>query len=538
MKLRGAPIIGALALSLLITVAPAFATATPKATPPAQSNSNSGSSAKPDKPAPNSSASTPSNKTNPSGSSQPSSGQNNSSQGSQNPAQSSGQSSATASTTEPKSGKSAAPAVASTNKKLNPGLVASDRANARAEKAPTSTSRTSEDCRTTTAKGKAKVELDPCSDFIIVFQPGFARSQSAELLKSSSAQVKRQFTSIFNGALVNGPLSKMQALANNPNVLVVEDDLEVTAFAIQSSAPWGLDRIDQRNLPLSTSFNDGDLAGLNTYSYVVDTGIDATNTDFEGRVTPGFTAVLDGQGSKDCNGHGTHVAGTIGGAKFGVAKKTTLIPVRVLDCSGSGSYSSVIAGLDWIAANYRAGEAAVVNLSLGGPASSTLDGAIKNLIAKGVNVVVAAGNSNADACNYSPARVPDALTVGATTNSDQRADYSNFGSCLDIFAPGTAITSTWLGATTTNTISGTSMAAPHVAGVVARFIANNSGLTPQQVANSLKKSGTLGALSSTGTSSPNNLVFLDVVPDTTVAPIDSSPTFQKTNPRGKVIGKK
>jgi subtilisin family serine protease len=134
--------------------------------------------------------------------------------------------------------------------------------------------------------------------------------------------------------------------------------------------------------------------------------------------------------------------------------------------------------------------------------------------------------------------VPDALTVGATTNSDQRADYSNFGSCLDIFAPGTAITSTWLGATTTNTISGTSMAAPHVAGVVARFIANNSGLTPQQVANSLKKSGTLGALSSTGTSSPNNLVFLDVVPDTTVAPIDSSPTFQKTNPRGKVIGKK
>lgn len=538
MKLRGARIIGALALSLLITVAPAFAKATPKATPPAQSNSNSGSSAKPDKPAPNSSASTPSNKTNPSGSSQPSSGQNNSSQGSQNPAQSSAQSSATASTTEPKNGKSATPAVASTNKKLNPGLVASDRANARAEKAPTSTTRSSEDCRTTTAKGKAKVELDPCSDFIIVFQPGFARSESAELLKNSSAQVKRQFTSIFNGALVNGPLSKMQALANNPNVLVVEDDLEVTAFAIQSSAPWGLDRIDQRNLPLSTSFNDGDLAGLNTYSYVVDTGIDATNTDFEGRVTPGFTAVLDGQGSKDCNGHGTHVAGTIGGAKFGVAKKTTLIPVRVLDCSGSGSYSSVIMGLDWIAANYRAGEAAVVNLSLGGPASSTLDGAIKNLIAKGVNVVVAAGNSNADACNYSPARVPDALTVGATTNSDQRADYSNFGSCLDIFAPGTAITSTWLGATTTNTISGTSMAAPHVAGVVARFIANNSGLTPQQVANSLKKSGTLGVLSSTGTNSPNNLVFLDVVPDATPAPIDSSPTFQKSNPRGKVIGKK
>lgn len=545
MKFKGVATFSAVSLALALVALPATAKDSSKATPPAKSNSNSNSNSSSNSNSnTNSSSSSNSNSNSSSKSDKPSttssaaqtnnSGQGNSGQS----AQSSTNGSANTATTESRGDRTGAPAVASTNKRLNPGLVPAERANGRAEKAPRVETRASEDCRTTTAKGKAKVESDPCSDFIVVFQPGFARSNSTELLKNSSAQIKRQFNSIFNGALVNGPLSKMQALANNPNVLVVEDDLEVTAFAIQSSAPWGLDRIDQITLPLSASFDDGDLAGANTYAYVVDTGIDATNTDFEGRVTPGFTAVLDGQGSKDCNGHGTHVAGTIAGARFGVAKKTTLIPVRVLDCSGSGSYSSVITGLDWIAANHKPGEAAVVNMSLGGPASSTLDGAIKNLISKGVNVVVAAGNSSADACNYSPARVPDALTVGATTDSDQRATYSNFGSCLDIFAPGSSITSTWLGSNATNTISGTSMASPHVAGVVARFIANNSGLTPQQVANSLKKSGTSSVLSDVGSSSPNSLLFLNVTPDTTAAPVDSSPTFQKTNPRGKIIGKR
>jgi subtilisin family serine protease len=361
-----------------------------------------------------------------------------------------------------------------------------------------------------------------------------SRLNSNKLVKDSGAQVLRTFSNVFNGALVNGPLAKMQALANNPNVLVVEDDLEVSTTATQSPAPWGLDRIDQRPLPLSNSFDDGDLQGANTYSYVVDTGIDATNTDFEGRVAAGYTAVLDGRGSADCNGHGTHVAGSIGGKTYGVAKKTNLIPVRVLDCAGSGSYSSVIAGLDWIAANYRAGDAAVVNMSLGGPASSTLDGAVRNLISKGVTVVVAAGNSNADACNYSPARVLDVITVGATTSSDARASYSNFGTCLDVFAPGSVITSTWLGSTGTNTINGTSMASPHVAGVVARFLAQNPGLTPAQVANSIKTSSTKNLVTGAGSGSLNQLLFLNVLPDTTtVAPIDSSPTFKKVNPRGK-----
>jgi subtilisin family serine protease len=225
--------------------------------------------------------------------------------------------------------------------------------------------------------------------------------------------------------------------------------------------------------------------------------------------------VQDGLGSGDCNGHGTHVAGTIGSKTFGVAKKTTLIPVRVLDCAGSGLYSSVIAGLNWIAGNYIPGEPAVVNMSLGGPASSTLDEAVNNLISKGLSVVVAAGNDNLNACDYSPARTPDAITVGATNTDDSRASYSNFGSCLDIFAPGTSIPSTWLGVNYYAILSGTSMAAPHVAGVIVRFLAQYPGLSPAQVTKSIKTSSTKNLVTSGGTGSPNRLVYLTVLPDTT-----------------------
>lgn len=422
----------------------------------------------------------------------------------------------------------------SKNIRLSTAGIPQGKVNSRAANAQIVRSRTSVDCQSSTAAAKAKLANDPCSDFIVVFQPGLARSNSGDLIKGAGAQVKREFSAIFNGALVTGPLSKMQALANNPNVLVVEDDLEVKSTSLQSPAPWGLDRIDQLALPLSNSFEDSNLSGANTYSFVVDTGIDATNSEFAGRVAPGFTAVADGRGSLDCNGHGTHVAGIIGGNTYGVAKATTLIPVRVLDCNGSGTYSSVISGLDWIAANYRVGDAAVVNMSLGGPLSSTLDGAVKNLIAKGITVVVAAGNSSADACNYSPSGVAEAITVGATESTDNRASYSNYGSCLDIFAPGSAITSAWLGATGTNTISGTSMASPHVAGVIARFLASNPTLTPAQVANSLKGSATKGVILNPGSGSVNQLLYLDIKPDTTTTtPVSSTPTFKKVNPRGK-----
>jgi len=435
--------------------------------------------------------------------------------------------SASAATSSNVVGKSAA--TPSKNAKLDPAKNPAVETNQKADSARAVASRATAAC----SPSRSANNVDPCSDFIVVFNPGFSRTNSSELLRQSSAQVKRTFGSIFNGALVNGPLSKMQALANNPNVLVVEDDLEVSTFTIQPPAPWGLDRIDQKLLPLSNSFDDKSQSGVNTYSYVVDTGIDATNVDFEKRVAAGFTAILDGRGSADCNGHGTHVAGTIAGKQYGVAKASTLIPVRVLDCTGNGSYSTVISGLDWIAANHRAGDAAVVNMSLGGPTSSTLDGAVRNLIAKGIHVVVAAGNSNADACNFSPARVPDAITVGATTSSDARASYSNTGSCLDLFAPGSLITSAWLGTTSTQTISGTSMAAPHAAGVVARFIALNSTLSPAQVAQSLRSSATPNTISSVGSSSPNRLLFSDVVIDLTAPVVDSTPTFKKVNPRGK-----
>jgi subtilisin family serine protease len=499
----------------------------PKATPSPQSSNAGGNSPSV---ASSSGSSTTNANSNANANSQASNKGNNGAAQSSNSQNSNSQSSSSGNN----SNKNGVTAKASSNIKLNPSGIPQGKVNSRAAKAQAVHSRTSADCQTTTAASKAKVAADPCSDFIVVFEPGFARDKSNELLKNSSAQVKRQFNSIFNGTLVTGPLSKMQALANNPNVLVVEDDLEMAAVALESPAPWGLDRIDQRALPLSNSFNDSDLSGVNTYSYVVDTGIDASNVDFAGRVAPGFTAIADGRGSLDCNGHGTHVAGIIGGTQYGVAKNTNLIPVRVLDCTGSGSYSSVISGLDWIAANYRTGDAAVVNMSLGGPASSTLDGAIKNLVSKGITVVVAAGNSNADACNYSPSRVPEAITVGATESNDSRASYSNYGSCLDVFAPGSAITSTWLGTNSTNVLSGTSMASPNVAGVVARFLANNSTLTPAQVANSIIGSSTKGVVLNAGSGSANQLVYLDVLPDTTTTtPISTSPTFKKVTPRGK-----
>lgn len=425
------------------------------------------------------------------------------------------------------------PAKKSANTKINPSTQSASKINSRAEKASKVSSKTSAACQANTSTERARLAADPCSDFIIVFSPGFTKTKSQELLKQSNAQVKQEFKSIFNGVVVNAPLSKMVALTNNPNVLVVEDDLQVTTAAIQNSAPWGLDRIDQPQLPLSSTFDDKDQTGSNTYSFVVDTGIDAGNTEFSNRVASGFTTINDGLGSKDCNGHGTHVAGIIGAKTFGVAKNTNLIPVRVLDCSGSGSYSSVIAGLDWIAANYTPGTAAVVNMSLGGPASSTLDGAVNNLIGRGINVVVAAGNSNTDACKSSPARVPDALTIAATDRSDNRASYSNFGTCIDLFAPGSSITSTWLGTNGVNTISGTSMAAPNVAGIIAGFISMNSGLTPQQVANSIKSSSTKDVVIGAGAGSLNQIAYMYVTPNLIIESPTPTPTFKKVIPRGK-----
>lgn len=395
------------------------------------------------------------------------------------------------------------------------------------------------------AKTSENSEKVQCADYIVVFKPGTASGKVDEIAGNANAQVKRKFTKVINAALIYANPNKIAALAKNPNVSFVEQDATVTTTAVQSNPSWGLDRVDQRNLPLSKSYDDLNNSGSNIPVYVVDTGINAAHSDFESRVTAGFSVISDGLGSNDCNGHGTHVAGTIGGRTYGVAKTVTLIPVRVLNCSGSGTYSGVIAGLDWIAANHPAGVPAVVNMSLGGPASSSVDIAVSNLVNKKITVVVAAGNSNADACNFTPARVAGAITVGATESNDSRASYSNFGSCLDVFAPGSAISSAWIGSSNAaNTISGTSMASPHVAGISARLLASNTGLSPSQVENLIKTQATSSVVSNPGPGSLNLLAFSLITsdgsitnPETSPSPTPKpSPTKKSNNGKGKKLG--
>jgi len=242
-------------------------------------------------------------------------------------------------------------------------------------------------------------------------------------------------------------------------------------------------------------------------AYIIDTGIRMSHTQFGGRASSGYDFVDNDSNANDCHGHGTHVAGTVGGSTYGVAKGVTLKAVRVLDCSGSGTNSGVIAGINWVTSNHAAGAKAVANMSLGGSVSTSLDSAVSASIADGVVYAIAAGNSNRSACNSSPARVSSAITVGATTSTDARASYSNYGSCLDLFAPGSSITSSWYSSdTATNTISGTSMATPHVAGVAALYLQGHTA-TPQQVRDAIVAAATSGVVSNRMPGSPNKLLY-------------------------------
>ncbi len=304
-------------------------------------------------------------------------------------------------------------------------------------------------------------------------------------------------------------MSEQQALrlANDPRVAFVEEDGVVSIDTTQTGATWGLDRIDQRDLPLNGTYTYNS-TGSGVKAYIIDTGIRATHTQFAGRVISGFTAISDGLGTNDGNGHGTHVSGTVGGSTYGVAKNVTLVAVRVLDSSGSGTNSGVIAGINFVASDHQAGQPAVANMSLGGGASSAVDTAVANAVADGVTFAVAAGNENQNACNTSPAREPSAITVGSTTTTDARSSFSNFGACVDIFAPGSSITSSWnTSDTATNTISGTSMATPHVTGVAALFLETNPSASPATVAAAIINSSTLNHVSNAGTGSPNRLLF-------------------------------
>ena len=360
--------------------------------------------------------------------------------------------------------------------------------------------------------------------YLVVMRSSDDLDEEEAEISRSGGRTEKRFSRAINALSVKVKHSEAGRIRNNPKVLFVELDQPMYALDTQSPSPsWGLDRIDQRALPLNSTFT-ASAKGAGVNAYIVDTGISSTHVDFTGRMSTGFSSIVDGNGTNDCNGHGTHVAGTTAGTTYGIAKSATLIPVRVLDCIGSGTTSGVIAGLDWIVGHHTAGTPAVANMSLGGGASAALDAAVQNVINDGVVMAVAAGNDGLNACNYSPARAANAITVGSTTTADARSTFSNTGTCVDIFAPGSSITSAWIGNTTAiSTISGTSMAAPHVAGVAAVLIGRFPTSTPAQIATMLRTSATPNVVTSAGTGSPNYLLYLDPVGGPIVAPPPPTP---------------
>ncbi|MFI0757050.1 S8 family peptidase [Streptomyces anulatus] len=338
---------------------------------------------------------------------------------------------------------------------------------------------------------------------------GFRASaaQGKKLIAGYGGRIERTYTSALNGYAAQLGSTEAKQLAADPAVASVEQNQKVHSTATQTNAPWGLDRIDQPNLPLNGTFTYPDSAGVDTTVYVLDTGVRITHQDIVGRASNGYDFVDNDNVAQDGNGHGTHVATTAAGTVYGVAKKAKIVAVRVLNNSGSGTTAGVIAGVDWITANHVA--SSVANVSLGGGPSTTLDNAVRRSIASGVTYSIAAGNSNAPASGFSPARVETALTVGATTRTDARATYSNHGPLVDLFAPGSDITAGWATSdTATYTGNGTSFAAPHVAGAAAVYLTNHPGASPAAVGTALVNGATSNVLTGIGTGSPNKLLRL------------------------------
>ncbi|MEV4039116.1 S8 family peptidase [Streptomyces umbrinus] len=347
------------------------------------------------------------------------------------------------------------------------------------------------------------------NSYIVTLHPDAATSGSAEgraLAKEYGATIERTYKKALNGYAVEATEAEAKRFAAAPAVASV---VQNRVFSIETTQPnppsWGLDRIDQAALPLNQSYTYDDTAGEGVTAYVIDTGVRITHTDFGGRASYGYDAVDNDNTAQDGHGHGTHVAGTVAGTSYGVAKKAKIVGVRVLNNAGSGTTAQVVAGIDWVTTN--AVKPAVANMSLGGTVDTAIDTAVRNSITSGVTYAVAAGNETTNASTRSPARVTEAITVGATTSTDAKASYSNYGTVLDLFAPGSSITSAWgTGDTATNTISGTSMATPHVAGAAALYLADNPTATPAAVQTALVNSATTGVVTSPGTGSPNRLL--------------------------------
>jgi len=392
-------------------------------------------------------------------------------------------------------------------------------------------------------RSSANEELAPLNPVEEITSVPFNRTEEYTIVKVSARRAA-EISEIITTSLGESPVvigkntasttfvvpASFAASLPDSDAITKTIDSPIKATAEQTPVPsWGLDRVDSTDGLLNNSYQYVS-TGSSSYVYVIDTGIYSGHSDLAGRVTAGYSAISDGTGSEDCNGHGTHVAGTIAGSAYGVAKSTRLVAVRVLDCAGSGYSSSVVAGINWVVQSHPGGTG-IINMSLGGPSNSAIDSAVADATNAGLTVVVAAGNSSTDACNSSPARAPSAITIGAIDRTDSQASYSNYGSCVDLWAPGTSITSSWIGgATASRTISGTSMAAPHVAGLAARLAQSSPGISNAEIVAKLStpNSKSLAVTTFVETEDPTSTTSTLPGTTTTVTPETSIPVVTTT----------